>query len=265
MVPRIAFLCLLAAGAAHAQRLAPVEIADAVVVETIAIPSPSEFLIAVDKQCEPNWSKVAPTPPPANTADREQLAAQLGMIYTDCHVAIEAGDAQSVRNSVRDLLAIADKLNIGADPVARLGSIDDLAGNGEWNALRGELDALRNDMRLALLAQRDDSLLVIASVGSFNRQIEVASAVVAENWSPERARVLEVSPIAAHLVERLDGLPVKARSAPFVQKLTEGLSSLHGLMQSWRSGRPEKKSLLEITAITEDLSRAAREEPSKGT
>jgi hypothetical protein len=36
-------------------------------------------------------------------------------------------------------------------------------------------------------------------------------------------------------------------------------------MQSWRSGRPEKKSLLEITAITEDLSRAAREEPSKGT
>jgi hypothetical protein len=76
---------------------------------------------------------------------------------------------------------------------------------------------------------------------------------------------LEVSPIAAHLVERLDGLPVKARSAPFVQKLTEGLSILHGLMQSWRSGRPEKKSLLEITAIAEDLSRAAREEPSKGT
>ena len=198
---------LLAAVPLHAERLAPQEIASAAVVETIAIPSPSEFLIAVDKQCEPNWAKHNKPSAPVPTSDREHMAAQLGMLYADCHIAIEAGDGQSVSNSVRDLAAVAKKLNIGADTVARLGSIDDLADSADWNSLRQELDAMRNDLRLAMLAQRDDDLLVIASVGSFNRQVEVAAEVLAEDWSPRRAAVLDLSPTAAHLVDRLDGLP----------------------------------------------------------
>ena len=53
---RFALVVLLAASTARAEKLTSDQIASAVVVETIAIPSPSEFLIAVDKQCEPNWA-----------------------------------------------------------------------------------------------------------------------------------------------------------------------------------------------------------------
>ena len=254
---------LLAAVPLHAERLAPQEIASAAVVETIAIPSPSEFLIAVDKQCEPNWAKHNKPSAPVPTSDREHMAAQLGMLYADCHIAIEAGDAQSVSNSVRDLAAVAKKLNIGADTVARLGSIDDLADSADWNSLRQELDAMRNDLRLAMLAQRDDDLLVIASVGSFNRQVEVAAEVLAEDWSPRRAAVLDLSPTAAHLVDRLDGLPEKSRNSPFVSELSAALARYHGIMGSWRRGQPKKEQVLEIASTARGVSHAAFGEPKK--
>lgn len=261
MSPGISLALLLAAAPVHAERLTPPETARAVVVETIAIPSPSEFLIAVDKQCEPNWAKHNKPSAPAPTPDREHMAAQLGILYTDCHIAIEAGDAQSVRNSVRDLAAIAKKLNIEADTVARLGSIDDLAGAADWNSLRQELDAMRNDLRLAMLAQRDDDLLVIASVGSFNRQVEVGSAILAEGWSPQRAAVLDLSPTAAHLVDRLDGLPEKSRNSPFVSELSAALARYHGIMGAWRRGQPQKAEVLELAAAASGISRAAFEQP----
>lgn len=261
MVPRFLLAVMLAAPHGRAERLPSEQIAAAVVVETIAIPSPSEFLIAVDKQCEPNWAKHSRPASPAGTPDREHLAAQLGVIYADCHIAIEAGDAQSIRNSVRDLSAIAKKLNIGADTVARVRSIDDFAAAAEWNSLREELDAMRNDLRLAMLAQRDDDLLVIASVGSFNRQIEVVSAILAEDWSPQRAVVLDLSPTAEHLVERLDGLPEKSRNSPFVAGLSAALARYHGIMGSWRRGQPKKEEVTEIASTANGISRSAFEEP----
>ena len=260
---RFALVLLLFAASARGEKLTSDQIASAIVVETIAIPSPSEFLIAVDKQCEPNWAKHNKPSAPAPTSDREHMAAQLGMLYADCHIAIEAGDAQSVSNSVRDLAAVAKKLNIGADTVARLGSIDDLADAGDWNSLRQELDAMRNDLRLAMLAQRDDELLVIASVGSFNRQVEVAAALLAEDWSPRRAAVLDLLPTTAHLVDRLDGLPEKSRNSPFVSELSAALERYHGIMGAWRRGQPKKTEVLEIASTARGVSRSAFEESKK--
>jgi hypothetical protein len=122
---------------------------------------------------------------------------------------------------------------------------------------------MRNDLRLAMLAQRDDDLLVIASVGSFNRQVEVAADVLAEDWSPRRAAVLDLSPTAAHLVDRLDGLPEKSRNSPFVSELSAALARYHGIMGSWRRGQPKKEQVLEIASTARGVSHAAFGEPKK--
>ncbi|MFM8715433.1 MAG: hypothetical protein ACKOF3_01395, partial [Spartobacteria bacterium] len=109
------------------ERLTPEQMRDAAFLDTVSIPTPGEFFLAVDKQCQPNWSKVLRPVVPATTSDREIIALQLGILVADGFMAIEAQDGQSVKNTARDILLLAKKLNVSHQILARSQSISDFA------------------------------------------------------------------------------------------------------------------------------------------
>lgn len=234
---RAALLLLASPLALHAsaERLTPEQMADASFLDTVSIPTPGEFFLAVDKQCQPNWSKLLRPSVPASTSDREHIALQLGILAADGFMAIEAQDGQSVKNTARDILLLAKKLNVSQQIVARSQSISDFADTGNWSRLREELDAMQNDIRLCLLEQKDSPLVVLAMAGSWVRQMDMASNLLASDENPASTGLLVQPEIATRILGRVENLPENSKKRPIVKQLSEGLQTASALMSQSNS------------------------------
>jgi hypothetical protein len=247
------------------ERLADEQLRSAIFVETLAMPTPGEFFTAFDKEAQPNWARFLKTSDPVASADREHISLQLGIHLANGYIAIEAEDGQALKNTARDILALTKKLNVAKYIVARSQSLGDFAGAADWNTLREELDATQNDVRLALLEQKDGALVVFSMAGSWIRQIDVATNLLLENYKPAPAALLDQPTIASHLINRLDGLPEKTTTRPLVKKLRDALESARTLMAQAGSGPLPEPAVREIAATMSDLVAAAAEPCPKPT
>lgn len=244
---------------AIAERLTPEQMRDASFLDTVSIPTPGEFFLAVDKQCQPNWSKLLRPSVPTSTPDREHIALQLGMLAADGFMAIEAQDGQSVKNTARDTLFLAKKLNVSQQIVARSQSLSDFADAGNWSRLREELDAMQNDIRLCLLEQKDSPLVVLTVAGSWVRQIDMASNLLASDENSTSTDLLVQPEIAVRILGRVENLPENSKKRPIVKQLSEGLHTASALMSQSNSSLPPSavqslaSTMSAITAAAADL------------
>jgi hypothetical protein len=241
------------AAAARSPRLDKEEMRSAVVVETIALPSPGEFFIAVDKKFEPNWTPFVQNTVPPTTTARDDLAFQLGVLLADAHIAIEAQDGQAAKNVGRDLIATAGKLNVGQNVLARGQNIADIADKADWRTLREEMDATQNDIRLSMQEQNDDELLVFLMLGSWLRQMELASALAEKNPGSGGAALIAQPTILNHLLDRLESLPAKVRSRPLAAELLKGLLKIKPLMDQALHSPLSEESVRVISATMPGL------------
>lgn len=256
-------ICLSLVAEAKPRRLDREEMRSAVFMETVALPSPGEFLLAVDKQFDPNWSQLVKASVPATTTRREHLALQLGVLLADSYVAVEAQDGQAARNAGRDLIATARKLNVGQNVLARGQGLAALADNADWRTLREELDATQNDIRLSMHEQNDHALLVFLMAGSWVRQMELAAALAETNPSPGAFALLIQPAIAGHLRDRMASLPEKQRSTPLVQHFLAKLAETKNLMDKGLHSPLPADSVRGIAVIMADLLAATAEPPPK--
>lgn len=269
MSSRLAIACILlganlsVAAEAKLRRLAPADMRSAVFLETVALPSPGEFLIAVDKQFDPNWSQLVKTSVPANTTSRAHLALQLGVLLADAFVATEAQDGQAARNAGRDLIATARKLNVGQNVLARGQGIAALADSGDWRTLREELDATQNDIRLSMQEQNDNALVVFLMTGSWVRQMELAAALAEANPSPAASALLVQPAIAGHLHDRMASLRGKDRSTPLAVHFLAKLEETKSLMEKGVHSPLPDGCVRGIAAIMAELLAATAEPAPK--
>lgn len=239
------------------------QIRSAVFMETVALPSPGEFFAAVDKQFQPNWSQLVKPAVPVATTQREHLALQLGVLLADGFVAIEAQDGQASKNNGRDVLNLAKKLNVSQNVLARGKNISDLADKGDWRTLREELDAMQNDIRLSMQEQNDYDLLVFLMIGSWIRQMEIAADLLIKNPIPDATGLLVQPAILDHLLERLNGLPEKARANPLSQTFLANLAPMKAQMAKGAHAPLDEDTVRNIAATMTGLLQTAAEPPAK--
>ena len=239
------------------------QIRSSVFMETVTLPSPGEFFAAVDKQFQPNWSQLVKPAVPVATTQREHIALQLGVLLADGFVAIEAQDAQTSKNNGRDVLNLAKKLNVSQNVLARGKNISDLADKGDWRTLREELDAMQNDIRLSMQEQNDYDLLVFLMIGSWIRQMEIAADLLIKNPIPDATELLVQPAILDHLLERLNGLPEKARANPLSQTFLTGLAPMKSQIAKGAYAPLDEASVRDIAATMTSLLQTAAEPPAK--
>lgn len=218
------------AGASYAiepaETLSPVEITGAIRTDEISVPSPGECFAAINKFERPAWSQLVRSPAPPVTTNRAALAMHLGTRVTDGFVAVEAQDSQRVKNIGRDIINLAKSLGISQTILARGNSISDFAENNEWNALREELDATENEVKLAMRGQKDDDLVSLVTVGAWLRGTQTACQTLNIQFRPEATEILRQPAVAAMLVAKLDQLPDRLRNDPMVSAAKTGLEQI---------------------------------------
>jgi hypothetical protein len=262
----IAALCLSVTaflGHANDLPLTQQEMLSTLFVETIAIPSPGEFFSALDKECQPNWAQFVSAPMAAPTADREFIAIQLGILMTDGYIAVQARDAQALRNTGIDILTLAKKLNASQNLLARSQSIGDFTDKEDWHTLREELDASQNDVRLALMEQMDYNLVTLAATAAWVRQMGVAAKILESNYKPAPSSLLVQPALAGHFLARLRSLPERNRNSPIVQQFITGIEFCLLQMEFASASFMAKPSVEKIAATMTGLSLLAFAPPAK--
>ena len=158
----VALLALPVAGLQAAESpMTPAQVEQVVRIESLTIPMPGEFFAAINKLDRPNWKQLVRTGTPEATASRSQIALMLGTLVADGYIAVEAQDGQGVKNIGKEIINLAKKLNVSQSVLGRGNSINDFAENNDWNALREELEATQNEVKLDMFEQKDSYLVTL--------------------------------------------------------------------------------------------------------
>jgi hypothetical protein len=195
-------------------------------IEVLTVPSPAEFFAALDKIAKPDWAAFYRDPIPTTYAERPLAAINLGTLVTDGYIAVEAQDGQQVKNTGKDIISLARALGVGEHVLARGKSIGDFADRNDWSALREELDATTNEVRLAMAAQRDEGLATLIAAGAWIRALQVGSRAAELSGEGNADETLSQSALLVYLRGDLDKLPEKSRNAPAVERVRGVLSLL---------------------------------------
>lgn len=225
------------------------DMARAVRSDDISIPSPGECFAAINKLDRPAWSQLVRSPAPPATTNRAVLALHLGTRVADGFIAVEAQDSQRVKNIGKDIINLAKSLGITQSILARGNSISDFAENNEWNALREELDATENEVKLSMRAQKDDDLVGLVSVGAWLRGTQAACEVVGGQYRPEAAQVLNQPAVVSILISKLNNLPDRVRQEGIVISTQAGLEEIATILQI-EPGAPISESSVETLRAT---------------
>lgn len=227
----VAFLlaCCAVIGA-EPSRLPPDQLAKAIRIDAISIPTPGELFAALEKPGKPNWSGQYRGPISTNYKNRAQIALNLGGLIADGFVAVEAQDSQQVKNIGTDIIKLAKALGVSQNVLSRGNSINEFAENDEWDALQEELEATQNEVKSSMQSHQDQDLIILVSVGGWIRGTQVVSASVAQNYDERAAKVLRQPALVNFIESKLDAVSPELRGQPLIKDVSSQLPGIEKLV-----------------------------------
>ena len=208
------------------------QIKSAVHSEAVTFPTPGEFFAAMDDQGQPNWTQLFAPKSAGTTSSREQMALMLGVLVADGYIAVEARDGQGVKNTGKEIINLAKKLNVSQSVISRGNSINDFAENNDWSALREELEATQNEVKLSMAEQKDKDLVILVTVGAWIRGTQVASDFIAKNYTPGLAGLLRQPAIVEDLLAEMGRLPDRMQKQPLISEVEQKLRDILALVHT---------------------------------
>ena len=250
----ISAVVLLSAGLLPAtEPLTKEQIKSAVRSDAVTIPTPGEFFAAMDEQGQPNWTQLFAPKSAGTTASREQMALMLGVLVADGYIAVQAQDGQGVKNTGKDIINLAKKLNVSQSVLSRGNSINDFAENNDWSALREELEATQNEVKLSMAEQKDKDLVILVTVGAWIRGTQVASGFISKNYSPGLAGLLRQPAIIDYLLAELGNLPERMQKDPLMVEVQKKLREVLDLVNTKDRKPPAQDTVNAVTTTMDAL------------
>jgi hypothetical protein len=232
-------------------------------VEGVVVPVPKEIFHSLDEFRDANWRAVQ-RPEIVHWkshGDQAQIAILLGVEIAEGFIAMEAQDSTEVKNLGNTVLKLARGLGVEKGALRRSRSIMENADKNEWTAARNEWDGVFSDLQSGMIEIKSKELAQLVSLGGWLRGTEGLSALVLQNYSPQRAELIRQPVLLDYLEKELLGLSSKVKKRPIVVKMVEGIRRIRVLIQS-ENGPPTEKTVREIDGICEELVRLSSRHPA---
>jgi hypothetical protein len=254
---KICFLIALAMPAAWAQTpsaqnspLPP----QAKQVHGLAVPVPKEIFRSLDQFRDANWRGVK-RPEVAgwkSHGDQAQIATLLGVVTAEGFIAMEAEDPAEVKDVGNSVLSLARALGIRERALRRSRSIIELADKNEWSEARKEWDGVLSDLETGMIELKSTHLSQLASLGGWLRGTEALSALVLQNYSPERAELIRQPGLAGYLEKQLLAMSSDIRARPIVVKLLDGIRTIRSLLAT-ENGPLSEETVRKVHGVCAEL------------
>lgn len=184
-----------------------------------------------------------PVPMPS---DRANLAIELGFLIADGFLVVQAGQMDKVEGLAKELTDYGKSLGIGDRVNRHAAAMLDSAKKDKVEELKTELAATQQDVELELLKLRDADLAHLISLGGWIRALEVASAAVDKQFSPERAEKIMREDIADYYTESVAGLDRKISERANFLEMRDILSGMRHEMVVDEGEKPTKEQVADI-------------------
>jgi len=203
-------------------------------VHGLAAPVPKEIFRSLDQFRNANWGAVK-RPEVArwkSHGDQAQIATLLGVVIAEGFIAMEAKDSTEVKNLGSSVLGLAQGLGIRERALRRSRSIMELADKNEWSEARKEWDGVLSDLQSGMIELKSAQLSQLVSVGGWLRGTEALSALILQNYSPERSKLIRQPELIDYLDEQLRGISSDIQTRSIVVKLLDGIHTIRTLIES---------------------------------
>ncbi|MEA3189318.1 MAG: hypothetical protein QOD99_3148 [Chthoniobacter sp.] len=244
----------LSRGAApEPKKLTAAEMAKAGKIDALTVPTPGELMAALNKIAKPNWQERYRQPIPTAFTSRPQIALNLGGLIADGYLAVEATDSQQVKNIGKDIVSLAKTLGVSENVLRRGKSITDFSENNDWSALKEELEATQNEVKLAMEEQHDDALVTLVTLGGWVRGTEVVSGWIVDNYSPAAAKLLRQPAVVGFLHAKMETLPEKMRAEGIVKGVEKKLVEIEQQVSFPREQAPTRDDVKKLKAAASEI------------
>ena len=242
-------------------QLTPDQLATAAKSDTITIPTPGELFAALAKPGKIDWPSEYRAPMPMTYRNRAQIALNLGGLIADGFIAVEAQDAQQVKNIGGDIIKMAKALGVSENVLSRGNSINEFAENSDWDVLQEELEATQNEVKASMQSHRDQDLVILVSLGGWIRGTQVVSGAVMKNFNDGAAKVLRQPGLVKYIEFKVDSISPELRNEPLVKSVRAQLAILEKLVSFPPGNSPTAD---DVRKINEAVSKLMSEIQNKG-
>jgi hypothetical protein len=223
-------------------------------VHGLAVPVPKEIFRSLEQFRDANWPAVK-RPEVArwkSHGDQAQIATLLGVVIAEGFIAMEAEDSAEVKNIGNSVLTLAGGLGIRERALRRSRSIMELADKNEWSEARKEWDGVLSDLETGMIELKSAQLAQLVSLGGWLRGTEALSALVLQNYSPERSNLIRQPELIDHLEKQLRAMSSDIQARPIVVKLLDGIHTIRTLVES-ENGPLSEETVRKVHGVCAEL------------
>ena len=223
-------------------------------VQGLVVPVPKEIFRSLDQFRGANWTAVR-RPEVArwkSHGDQAQISTLLGVVIAEGFIAMEAKDSTEVENLGKSMLSLARGLGIRDRAIRRSRSIMELADKNDWSEARKEWDGVLSDLETGMIEVRSGQLAQLVSLGGWLRGTEALSALVLQNYSPERTSLIRQPELIDNLEKQLRSTSGDIQSRPIVKKLLDGTQTIRSLVER-ENGPLSEETVRKVHGVCAEL------------
>ncbi len=219
-------------------------------VDNVVVPVPSEVFTVLDKLGNPNWrAELGPARSYPPTGNRAQDALLLGTVIADGFLAVEAEDSERVKEIGRNVLTLAEAINVRKSVVARSNSIIEKADARDWNAVRREFDGALQDVNQAMVELNDEQLAQLVSLGGWLRGTQVLTSITQDKYSRDRAELLYQPLLIDYFNKQLERMSTRLRRNQLVSEVRLALGRIEPLIKKAPGSDITPEAVAQINGI----------------
>ena len=202
------------------------------IVEKVVVPIPAEVFAVLDKVGEPDWkSGITHIETDFRTQDRGVIAMSFGSLVAEGFIAVQARSPDDIRKIGIRSLSIAEALGLEDAVKAHSATVIESAADGKWDEVRAELDSTQQTVRDTMSSQRDQEMAGLVSLGGWLRGTHILTALIAEDFTTDKAELLNQPDLVRHFREMVAGLKGSTRSTKEMAQIEKGLGRIQALLK----------------------------------
>src|ERR1700758_4715542 len=225
----VALVCGLALRAHGAQAPQHINIKQlSTTVEDVVVPLPNEIFGALNKLGTVNWRAHVRSDKGPNFTERPRIALLLGAVIADGFIAVQAEDAETVKEIGQRVMTLAKGIGVGNSITPHAKAIIEAADKRNWSNVRRELDRTQNSVQKAMNEVHDEKLSQLVSLGGWLRGTEVLTSVVNEHFSSDGAELLHQPDLLSYFQKTLQAMP--EFDLPIIRQIQDALVEVKPLI-----------------------------------
>jgi hypothetical protein len=122
--------------------------------------------------------------------DRVLLSLELGNQIAEGFLVVHCEKIEAMEAVGKSLLKYAKALGAGMKFTKHSQSLLENSIKGDWGKLRNELSATQSDVEAEMVLLRDSDVAHLISLGGWLRAFEISTQAIADNYTPEKSRIL---------------------------------------------------------------------------